>query len=302
MKIWLTHHLLALRSTLAQMLATPFSSLFTLFAIGITLSLPAGMAVMLDNATQVASNLPNPNEISIYMDDDATPTDINKLRATLSTRTDIAHAQFVAKQTALTQISQQLGLTRLVNELPKNPLPDAWIITPANTDAQHITQLVSALQKLPHVALVQADYKWSQRLDALLQLGRDLFTLLASILAIALTAITSNTIRLQISTRHAEIEVSRLIGATDRYIRRPFLYFGALQGLLGGIIAWSVVFVSTQLLAPRVQLLATLYATTFSIQPLSLMQSAALLLTSTALGWIGAYFAVSRSLARIEKR
>ncbi len=301
MKTWLMYHKQALLTTLMQMAATPFSSLFTLFAIGITLSLPAGMAVILDNTARVAANLPNPSEISLYMDERASAADIAQLKTRLGALPDIAGARFVSKQRALDQISKQLNLTQLVNELPQNPLPDAWVITPKSADAEHMTQLTQQLQKLPHVALVQADHLWSQRLNALLQLGRDLLSLLASILAIALIAITGNTIRLQISTRHAEIEVSRLIGATDRFIRRPFLYFGTLQGLLGGMIAWLLIFIGTRLLTPQISNLATLYNTALNIHALSLTHSVILLAISAGLGWAGAYLAVQRSLAQLSK-
>lgn len=301
MKTWLMHHKQALLTTLMQMATTPFASLFTLLAIGITLSLPAGMAVILDNAAHVSANLPNPSEISLYMEERASPADIKQLKTKLDALPEIADARFVSKQAALDQISKQLNLTQLVNELPQNPLPDAWVITPKLTDAEHIAQLTQLLQKLPHVALVQADHLWSQRLDALLQLGRDMLSLLAGILAIALIAITGNTIRLQISTRYAEIEVSRLIGATDRFIRRPFLYFGTLQGLLGGMIAWLLIFIGTRLLTPQIDNLATLYSTPMNIHALSLAHSAVLLAISAALGWVGAYLAVHRSLSRISK-
>lgn len=298
MKTWLIHHRQAVAVTFRQMLSTPFASLFTLFAIGITLSLPTSMMVILDNATDIAAGLPNPNEISIYMDDHG---DGAQLKHRLSTLPNIAKTQYISKQTALAQIGQQLNLGQLISELPKNPLPDAWVITPVSNDINSIQQLVIQLKQMPHVSLVQADHAWSQRLDALLRLGQDMLMLLAGILAIALIAITSNTIRLQISTHHAEIEVSQLIGATDRYIRRPFLYFGVMQGLLGGLIAWLIVFSCIQLLMPQLITLGKLYNTELQIHSLTITDSLALLGLSSTMGWIGAYFAVSRSLASLRK-
>jgi cell division transport system permease protein len=298
MKTWLIHHRLAILATLRQMLSTPLASLFTLFAIGITLSLPVGMFVILNNASDIAATLPNPNEISIYMD---AHSDGAKLKNQLTALPNIASTKFISKQTALAKISQQLNLEQLINELPQNPLPDAWIVTPANNDMNDIKRLILQLEKLPNVSLVQSDHVWSQRLDALLNLGRNMLMLLTGILAFALIAITSNTIRLQISTRHAEIEVSQLIGATDRFIRRPFLYFGTVQGLLGGIVAWFIVFVCIQLLTPQLLAIGKLYDTPLLIHALSLTDSLLALALSAAMGWIGAYFAVSRSLANIRK-
>jgi cell division transport system permease protein len=300
MMTWLMHHRRAILATLAQMALSPVASLFTLFAIGVALSLPAGMYVLLDNATQIAGTLPAQNEMTVFMRDDASPDDVAKLKQQIKAMPDLADSRFVPRQTALQQISAQMGMSELAAELPKNPLPDAWIVTPASTDANTVARLIKQLEQLPAVALVQADHKWAQRLDALLALGRELINILAIILGIALIAITGNTIRLQIITRHAEIEVSRLIGATDRFIRRPFLYFGAIQGLVGGVIAWGIVTLGIALLSPQIDTLNRLYATQIQLHALGLADSLILFAFASLLGWLGAYISVGRTLSRIE--
>lgn len=301
MKIWLMHHRRAIFVTLANMAATPVASLFTLFAIGVALSLPAGMYALLDNATQIAGTLPSQAEITVFMRDDAGSGDIAKLRQQLDDMQGLSGKRFVSRQDALQTLSKQMGMAELAAELPKNPLPDAWIVTPATADADTVSRLVAQLRQLPEVATVQADHQWVQRLDALLYLGRDMIGMLAVILGAALIAISGNTIRLQIITRHAEIEVSRLIGATDRFIRRPFLYFGVIQGLLGGIIAWSIVSLSIAMLAPQVSHLGRLYASDIRLHNLDFMHTLILLGSAGILGWLGAYIAVGRSLSQIEK-
>lgn len=301
MKTWLMHHRRAIMATLANMAATPIASLFTLFAIGVALSLPAGMYALLDNATQIAGTLPSQAEITVFMQDDASAEDTAKLRQRLDAMQGIADKRFVSRQDALQTLSKQMGMAELATELPKNPLPDAWIVTPAATDADSVSRLAAQLQQLPEVAAVQADHQWVQRLDALLDLGRDMIGMLAVILGAALVAISGNTIRLQIITRHAEIEVSRLIGATNRFIRRPFLYFGVIQGLLGGIIAWGIVSLSIALLAPQVSRLGKLYASDIRLHNLDFMHTLILLGSSAILGWVGAYIAVGRTLSQIEK-
>ena len=302
MMTWLMHHRRAILTTLKQMAATPVASLFTLFAIGVALSLPAGMYVLLDNATQIAGNIPAQTEITVFMRDDVSTDDIATVRQQFKTMPDLAESRFVPKKIALQAISKQMGMSELAAGLPKNPLPDAWIITPASTEVNTINRLLVRLRQLPQTALVQADHQWAQRLDALLALSRELIGMLAIILGIALLAISGNTIRLQITTRHAEIEVSRLIGATDRFIRRPFLYFGAIQGLLGGMIAWGVVSLSIALLEPQISKLGKLYASHIQLHNFDLIHAAILLTTASLLGWLGAYIAVGRTLSQLSKK
>ena len=302
MMTWLMHHRRAIAITLSQMASTPVASLFTLFAIGVALSLPTGLYALLDNATRIAGSMPAQTEITVFMRDDASTDDIAALRKQLKAMPGLADTRFVSRQSALQTISKQMGMAELAAGLPKNPLPDAWVINPAATDVDTIRRLAIQLRQLPQVALVQADHQWAQRLDALLALGRELVSLLAIILGIALLAISGNTIRLQIITRHAEIEVSRLIGATDRFIRRPFLYFGAIQGLIGGMIAWGVVSLGIAMLEPQVSTLGQLYASQISLHSLDLMHGMILLAIAGSLGWLGAYIAVGRTLAQIEKK
>lgn len=301
MMTWFMHHRRAILTTLTHMASTPVASLFTLFAIGVALSLPAGMYALLDNAAQIAGTLPTQAEITVFMRDDAGADDVARLRQQLNNMPGLSARHFVSRQDALQTLAKQMGMAELAAELPKNPLPDAWIVTPATTDAAAINQLITQLRQLPDVAAVQADHQWAQRLDALLALGREMISMLAIILGVALIAISGNTIRLQIITRHAEIEVSRLIGATDRFIRRPFLYFGAIQGLLGGIIAWGIVSLSIAMLAPQVGTLGKLYASNIQLHDLDFIHAIILLATASLLGWLGAYMAVGRTLAQMEK-
>ncbi|BBP02878.1 cell division protein FtsX [Sulfuriferula plumbiphila] len=302
MMTWLAHHRHALIATLARMGKTPFATLFAIIAIGVALSLPAGLFVLLHNVTRLAGNLPARPEISVFMHQDAHDTDIAAMRQRLQARPDLAGFRFVPRAQALAALSEQAGMSDLTAGLNNNPLPDAWIITPAQADAQNMARIAADIRGWPQVAQVQDDSQWAQRLTALLGLGRDLVLMLAILLGAALVAVSGNTIRLQILTRREEIEVSRLIGATDRYIRRPFLYFGVVQGLFGGLTAWLIVAVSVLLLDLQASKLAALYASRFHLLGLGLTEALVLLATAAALGWLGAYLAVSRSLRLIEPR
>lgn len=302
MMTWLAHHRQALTATLARMGKTPYATLFAIIAIGVALSLPAGLFVLLQNITRLAADVPAQPEISVFLRQEASDTDIAAMRQRLQARTDLANFRFVPRAQALAALSKQAGISDLTAGLNTNPLPDAWILTPAQADAQNMARIAAEIRGWPQIAQVQDDSQWAQRLTALLGLGRDLVWVLAILLGAALVAVSGNTIRLQILTRREEIEVSRLIGATDRYIRRPFLYFGVVQGLFGGFTAWLIVAVSVVLLDQQASKLAALYASPFHLFRLGPMEALALLAAAAALGWLGAYLAVSRSLRLIEPR
>ncbi|MFZ2540529.1 MAG: FtsX-like permease family protein, partial [Gallionella sp.] len=182
------------------------------------------------------------------------------------------------------------------------PLPDAFIVYPKPSEAQTLEALRNDLAKLPAVELAQLDSAWAYKLQAMLKFGRMVVLILASLLSLALVAVTFNTIRLQILTQHNEIEVAKLIGATNGFIRRPFLYFGAMQGLLGGIAAWLIISLSLLLLNWQLDTLSQLYASQFALHPLSPADSLMLLLFSMYLGWMGAWLSVARHLSQIEPR
>jgi cell division transport system permease protein len=298
-----------MRNALAQnigifrrMFASPLAGILNILVIGIALSLPAGMYVLLQNAQGLVAQLSDTPQISLFMATDAKADDVDKLRKQLEQHPAINRVEFVARAQALEQLKQSTGLADVIGGLQKNPLPDAFIVYPKPSAAQSLNGLRIELAKLPKVELAQLDSEWAYKLEALLKFGRMMVLILASLLSLALVAITFNTIRLQILTQREEIEVSKLIGATNGFIRRPFLYFGATQGLLGGIMAWVIITLSLLLLNYQLGTLAQLYASQFTLHPLSLGDSLTLLLFSMYLGWLGAWLSVARHLSQIEPR
>jgi cell division transport system permease protein len=284
------------------MFASPLAGIFNILVIGITLSLPVGMYVLLQNAQGLVAQLSSTPQISLYLQMDAQEDDVAKLRKQLEQHPDISHSEFVPRLKALEQLKQTSGLSDVISGLEKNPLPDAFIIHPKQSEAQALEKLRNDLAKLPKVEIAQLDSAWAYKLEAFLKFGRMVVIILASLLSLALIAITFNTIRLQILTQHDEIEVAKLIGATNGFIRRPFLYFGALQGLLGGITAWLIITLSLMLLNHQLITLSLLYASQFVLHPLSLGDSLTLLMFSMYLGWMGAWLSVARHLSRIDGR
>jgi len=289
-----------LRTAWQRMFASPLAGLLNILVIGIALSLPAGMYVLLQNAQSLITKLSGTPQISLFLNMDAKADDIDKLRKLLTQNPAIAKVTFVSRMQALEQLKQNSGLTDVIGSLNQNPLPDGFVISPKQNEAAALDALRNELAKLPKVEQAQLDSAWAYKLEALLKFGRLGILILASLLSIALVAVTFNTIRLQILTHRDEIEVSRLIGATNRFIRRPFLYFGALQGLLGGVMAWLIISVSLLLLNWQVGTLARLYASQFALHSLSSGDSLALLIFSVYLGWLGAWLSVGRHLSKIE--
>ena len=298
-----------MRHTLAQnigvlrrMFSSKLAGILNILVIGIALSLPAGMYVLLQNAQGLVAQLSGTPQISLFMSMDAKADDVDKLRKQLEQHPAIARVEFVARAQALEQLKQSTGLADVIGGLNQNPLPDAFIVYPKPSAAQSLDELRIELAKLPKVEQAQLDSAWAYKLEALLKFGRMVVLILASLLSLALIAITFNTIRLQILTQRDEIEVAKLIGATNGFIRRPFLYFGAAQGLLGGIMAWLIITISLLLLNHQLNALSQLYASQFVLHPLSLGDSLTLMLFSMYLGWLGAWLSVARHLSQIEPR
>lgn len=297
---WLRAQLTALKTALFRFWHTPLVSLFTFVAIGVAISLPASLYLVLANLDRLAGRLPVKPELSLYVSVDASQDQAKQLGQALTGRKDLNNVRYVSRDTALKSLAETGGLSDITAGLDGNPLPDAWVLTPADPDPAALEKLKAELEKLPGVAEVNLDSQWAARLQAALQIGRTLVGLFSALFAVALMAISGNAIRTQILARRDEIEVSRLIGASDRYIRRSFLYHGTLQGLLGGLMALLILLVLVAALRGPVAGLATLYASPFQLGFLKLSEQGLILLLAALSGWLGAWTAVSRALRQVD--
>lgn len=296
---WLRHQKHALTAAVNRLRAHPLSTLLTALAMGVAISLPGVLYLGLNNLSRVAGDLPAHPEISIFLDSGMSDTHRQAIAARLK-QPDIAAARFVPRDEALAALSASQGLTDISAGLTQNPLPDAWVVRPQDTSREALARVADELGKLPGVAETHLDSLWADRLQAALSIGRAGVWLLAGLFAIALVAISGNAIRAQVLARRDEILVSRLIGATDRYIRRPFLYLGALQGLLGGLAAIGVLAIAGGVLRAPVERLAALYGSTFHLLPPTAIEVAAVLAFTAAFGWLGAWLSVTRALQQVE--
>ena len=294
---WLRHHRDSLALALKRLADAPANTLLSLLAIGVALALPAGGQMLFANAQSALSGLAATPQISLFMAVEAERKAAQDLEARLRRIDGVANAKLVTREETLSRMKAGAGVGEVLDALPKNPFPDAFVITPRDERPEAMERLAAELRKLPRVEHVQLDSAWVQRLDALLRLGRTAVVLLALLLGIGLVAITFNTIRLQVLTSRAEIEVSRLLGATDAFIRRPFYWFGTLQGLLGGATAWLIVLGATAWLRGPISELASLYRLDFALAPLAARDAWMLLALSAALGWAGAALSLRGTLA-----
>jgi len=299
---WLWSHLDALRTTLARLARTPVATLLNIGVLGIALALPAGLYVTLASVQGYVQSFAANTQISVFLALDASGTDVERTGTRLRQHPAVGSVRYISRDEALTQLKARTGLADVVGSLAENPLPDAFIVQPRDAAPQALEQLRDELRAWPKVAHVQLDAVWARRLEAALHLGQFAVWLLAGLFAFALVAVTFNTIRLQILTRREEIEVAKLIGATDPFIRRPLLYFGAVQGLAGGLAAWAIVAASLYGLNGGLAELSRLYGSRIELHALTLDDGLSLLLFSAVLGWFGAWLSVNQHLARLDLR
>jgi cell division transport system permease protein len=297
MSAWLRHHGQSLGATIRRLARTPGATALNVLAIGVALALPLGAWVVLANAERLAGHAAGDPQLAVFMALDAARADAARVEAAVAGAPGVRRSRFVPRDQALAELKQAEGARDIASTLGSNPLPDAVIVDLAPGNASAAESLAAELRKLPKVALVQLDALWLQRLDALLRLGAAAVALLAGLLAIGMVAVTFNTVRTQIVTRQDEIEVSRLIGATASYIRRPFVWQGTVTGLAGGLAALGLVAGSVQILNGEVGRLAATYGSDFRLTLPAVGDLVACLGFAGALGWAGAYLSVSRYLS-----
>ena len=299
MKGWFGQHRRALAHALRRLAGTPVNTLFGVLVVGITLALPAGGEMLLASLFAFGRHVGTTPQMSLFLTTDASARDAAEIEARLHQQ-GVTELHFVSREETLRRFRETGDLADVIDDLPRNPFPDAYIVTPPSEDPGRIEALRAAAGRWPKVEHVQLDSAWVKRLDALLRIGRLAIGLLAGLMGVAIVAVTFGTIRLQILTQRAEVEVSRLLGATDAYIRRPFHYFGAMQGLLGGGLAWAIVSGACALLRQPFGELGGLYGMELRLEALPALQSLILIAFATFLGWLGARLSVSRHLRSPE--
>jgi len=284
------------------MLQHPLATFMTMAVIAVALALPLFFNVFLQNARSATANWNQVFDISAYLDKQAAGTRAQALAKQLRARADVTAVRVITAAEALTQFRSASGFGTALDALSDNPLPDTLVITPARAAStpDGMEKLERAIAAAPDVQTVQVDTEWVKRLYALLDILRRVIWFAGALLGLGVVLVVGNTIRLDILNRRAEIEVMKLVGATDGFARRPFLYTGIWYGLGGGLLALVVVVVATGLLAKPVGYLAGLYGSQFHLGGLSFGLGAGVVGLSMALGWLGSWLAATQHIKAIE--
>jgi cell division transport system permease protein len=299
---YIQHHKLMAADSLQRLMSSFGSSLMTWLVLAIALSLPMTLYVSLENVKQLSRTWDQSSQMSVYLK----PGTLDRFAADvvndLQSWPQIQTAEYISPEQALAEFTISTGLTDVIDGLDSNPLPGVISVVPRldQQDVSELEQLEKKILSLKHVRSVQLDLIWVKRLYQFMDLGQRLVWALAALLGLAVLLIIGNTIRLSIESRRDEIRVVKLVGGTDAFVRRPFLYTGIWFGLGGGIIAWILLSVGLYWLSGPVERLISLYGSDFVLRGLGLSDSLLLIFDGVLLGWLGAWLAVSRHLSRIQ--
>jgi len=301
--IWIGRHVSMAGQSLGRLLRQPFASLMIVLVIAVTLALPAALNLIVKNAAAVSGSWDNALDFSVFLSRDLSLDEAQHLAQLIGQRADVANVSLISAQQALEEFKLQSGFGDAMDQLSQNPLPHTLVVRPsaANT-TESMVLLREELANLPETDLVQVDTEWVQRFHAILDIVRQAILIGSVLLGTAIIVIIGNTIRLDIQNRREEIEVTKLIGASNAFVRRPFLWTGFWYGLLGGLLAIALVQYGVYLLQPPIARLAGLYQSGVTVLSFDLREIGVIVGVGVLLGLLGSWFAAARHMRRIEPR
>lgn len=302
MSAWFVRHLQTLVGALGRLSNQKLATVLTMLVIGIALALPACLHLLIANAQKASGDWNRAVDISVFLKRPTSQAEAKQLADRLRQRRDVAQVEFITADDALKQFRRDSGFGAAIDALTDNPLPHTLILHPKAdfSGAGHLQGLAEDVRAMPSVDVVQLDTAWVNRLHAILDGVRKAVLLTAALLGVGVMVIVGNTIRLDIQNRRAEIEVTKLVGGSDAFVRRPFLYSGFWYGFGGGLIAWLLSAVAVGVLRTPVSRIADLYGSSFHIIGLDLRASAILVGSAVVLSWLGSYVSASRHIRAIE--
>lgn len=300
LKRYLQLHAQNIVSSLGRIVRQPLSAVLTGLVIAIALALPAGMRVIVSNADVLSESWEGVADFTVYLQLSVAEERVIELANEIEARSDVEHVQFITRDDALEEFREASGFGTALNALEENPLPHALVVRPASEELTNVESLAQWLVEQGETQHVQLDTQWVRRLRGILLLGERFVGVVSILLGIGVLVVIGNTIRLEINNRREEIVVMKLVGGSDGFIRRPFLYLGFWYGLLGAIGAGILIALTLILLREPVATLANLYGSEFRLAGLSLAELGILLGTGSVLGLFGAALATARHLRAIE--
>ncbi|UYB52887.1 permease-like cell division protein FtsX [Xanthomonas sp. AM6] len=291
--VWWDHHLHSIVYSLGRAMRKPWATLLTMAVMALALALPLGLSIALDNLKHFAGSVQQSRDINVFLKTGVDAAAANALAGTLRGRADVAAVALRTPEQGMAELRDSAGLGEALDALDDNPLPTLLVVTPAAADD---AQLAAALSALPQADLVQHDALWRKRLDGWLRFGERLVQVLSVLLGAGAALVVGNTVRLDIQSRREEIGVLQLLGASDGFIRRPFLYLGAWYGFGAGVMALGLIAASGLALGPPLAELADSYGSHFALHGLDALHSAFVLLGTLLLGWLGAWLVTGHFL------
>jgi cell division transport system permease protein len=299
-----TRHLQALLGSLGRLARSPLSTLLTLLAIALALALPASLRLLVTNAQAATGNFGNAIDLSVYFKTDVPLAKAQQLASAARARRDVGEVTLIPADKGLEDFRTYSGFGEALAALKENPLPHVLHVRPraAASSAAGLEALRGYFRAWPEVDVVQVDSQWVQRFNAILEVLRRLLLMATALLGVGVLAVIGNTIRLEIAGRRAEIEVIKLVGGSNSFVRRPFLYTGLIYGLGGALLAWGIIVLAIALLAQPVTDLARLYGSRYLLRGPTPEEIGALLGAGALLGWLGAWISAARHLRSIEPR
>lgn len=298
--VFIASHIQAIRVSMGQLSLSLLSTFATFAVIGVALALPFGLYTLLQNFQGISHSLNDSAQISLYLNPEISDLDKSTLLRVLNSDSGIQHIQYISPEEGLEAFQKDSGFSEALSGFKTNPLPAVYVIQPSIRDNLQLQQLFSRLKQLPNVSNAQLDMQWLQRFNAILLLLHHALIAVMLLFALGVLLIIGNTIRLTTQYYRDEIKVIKLIGGSDRFIRRPFLYSGVIYGLSGSIIAWLLVDATMEWLQGPASKLAALYGTNFEIQGLTLNTTLVLIIGGCLLGLIGSWLTVKQHIKAIE--
>jgi len=300
----INQHIHQLINSFFELWKTPFATLMTILVLGIALSLPTVFHVVYKNVERIGGQWNSASEISLFLKKNISEERVQVLINKLGLYDDIETVTYISRHQALEEFKEMSGFSKALNYLDENPLPAVLVVIPVKSamDAAGSKRLVAELEREQDIDLVRVDIEWIEKLQAIFSLLADIVIGIAVLLLLSVLLIVSNTIRLNILNQREEIEVLKLVGATNRFIQLPYIYIGAWYGFLGGMIAWLFSLVLVLFLESSVLNLTGLYQVNFELISLNLNESLVLLMTAAVLGFIASFISVKQYLVTIEPR
>lgn len=301
-KAYFVNHLQAIRFSVSQLLSKPIASMMTIAMLGVAFSLPCCLWIIISNAKTVTQGWQHTTQMSLFLDTSMSREVAKQTLQEVRAHQGVQFANFISPEQGLQTLEEQTGMIDIARLLEKNPLPAVIEVHPQEVNSERVKQLFNALKEINGVSFAKIDMQWLERLDSMIKIAENLSVALQILFGSAVVLVVGNTIRLAVQNRRQEIEILKLIGATNQFIRRPFLYFGLIYGFLGALAAWIVVDGLVVWVADATAHLADLYHTRFYLKSLDFYNGLNLLGVGLLLGFIGALIAVSQQIKTFEPK